>query len=1080
MGWSQALLAEQIEDSLAGEPGFYAWLTAELDFANRKPAARPGVVISAQTNQNGPVYILRSPSQRYLQLNERDYFIWQQLDGQHTVRQIALAYFEKFSSIGGFNRLQNLLEQLRLAGCLAEDQFNLYQELNLALAHTPWFKRLGQKLLFSNFVIHGLDKWLDRLYGGVGRAFFVSWGILAWLVLGLAGLGAFGSIALSGRYQLFSPARETALSLVCLLFGYYLAALLHELAHGLTAKHFAASVPEGGLLLFGGIPAFYINTCDMALRPKRARLLVSLAGPVCNALLGGLAALLALTNGPGGFSLWFYPLAYSCYTSALLNFNPILSLDGYYLVADWLEIPHLRQRALRFVTYMLWSKFARRQSLSSEEKKLALFGISTLAGLGVLVIYLLWSLQTQLTGWLGAAIEKHDLISKFVFGFYTFLAAFPIVMMLVLAGFNLGRKIWPIVRKWENQASPSILWWGGQLAIAGLTGLVYSLDFRLGLTISLFGLIGIFWGSRIFLGLSFPVLNGLVIAISSVGLLQLSWLWEPAAGRFIGIALVELSLLRLVSQLRLTPTSPAQTRWQTGLTGLTLLAAQWPWLGGGSQPLFLQLLAGVEIGAVGLLLAALVPVLAQQSHSPLYYGHLSLALGAFGLFGLGQGPAELAGLVVGWLAGELALAFWLYARAYHRNLARPAPLKMRPAATDRERLQLATYHLIQTILHSLEFTLGLGLAGKVRDALNAASLVAGWQLQVKPDNQLVSLETKDQLSLNEMGRNLSQALEQTLGKIIEAGGSGLARLALQRGYDSLQWEERELVQDYLLKNSAYQSWFDQEKAAGLESLLKLLGSIPLFLDSNRAELEELSRVCRVRRYRVNLDIIRQGTVGQHFYIVRQGVVGVYQNGKLVNQHGPGAYFGELALLHKTRRNATCKALTDSEVLVIARRDFQRLAARYFNLPGKLAELYQHVQLLRQNPLFAELEFEQLGALAQQATLAEYAPAEIICEQGTTGDQLYIIEEGWLEVLDQAYTVLERRGPGEVVGERAVWLDVPRSATLRAATSCRLLVLHKSQLKALLAGNNLIQQAFERLATRRLINMQKFTEGRFET
>jgi putative peptide zinc metalloprotease protein len=73
----------------------------------------------------------------------------------------------------------------------------------------------------------------------------------------------------------------------------------------------------------------------------------------------------------------------------LFNFNPLLELDGYYMLIDFLDRPQLRAEALRFVRGPLWTKLWRRESFSREERVLALFGVSCVAyavlavGLGV-------------------------------------------------------------------------------------------------------------------------------------------------------------------------------------------------------------------------------------------------------------------------------------------------------------------------------------------------------------------------------------------------------------------------------------------------------------------------------------------------------------------------------------------------------------------------------------------------------------------------------------------------------------------------------------------------------------------------
>jgi putative peptide zinc metalloprotease protein len=68
--------------------------------------------------------------------------------------------------------------------------------------------------------------------------------------------------------------------------------------------------------------------------------------------------------------------------------NPLLKLDGYYLLMDWLETPMLHERALRFVQEDLWQKLVRREPLARQERDFGIFGLLSLAYTVVVVLAL--------------------------------------------------------------------------------------------------------------------------------------------------------------------------------------------------------------------------------------------------------------------------------------------------------------------------------------------------------------------------------------------------------------------------------------------------------------------------------------------------------------------------------------------------------------------------------------------------------------------------------------------------------------------------------------------------------------------
>ena len=67
---------------------------------------------------------------------------------------------------------------------------------------------------------------------------------------------------------------------------------------------------------------------------------------------------------------------------------------------------------------------------------------------------------------------------------------------------------------------------------------------------------------------------------------------------------------------------------------------------------------------------------------------------------------------------------------------------------------------------------------------------------------------------------------------------------------------------------------------------------------------------------------------------------------------------------------------------------------------------------------------------------EYAPGTVIFRQGDPGDEMYVVQEGQVEIR-LGDEVVETLGPGEIFGELALIDDQPRSATAVAVTASRL-------------------------------------------
>jgi len=107
-----------------------------------------------------------------------------------------------------------------------------------------------------------------------------------------------------------------------------------------------------------------------------------------------------------------------------------------------------------------------------------------------------------------------------------------------------------------------------------------------------------------------------------------------------------------------------------------------------------------------------------------------------------------------------------------------------------------------------------------------------------------------------------------------------------------------------------------------------------------------------------------------------------------------------------------------------------------------------------------------------ATQAHYEPGETVFEEGDTGDSLYMILSGRVEVLKRfgaegsAPQVVGLLGPGEYFGEMALLGRQPRSAATRALTSVDLLVLPGSDFSALADSLTEFRSEFEEIARAR--------------
>lgn len=130
---------------------------------------------------------------------------------------------------------------------------------------------------------------------------------------------------------------------------------VHELAHAYAAKHYGLRVPTMGVAFMVMWPLLYTDTSEgWKLASRRARLAIDGAGVAAELCLAGLALFAWSFLPEGPLKSTAYVLAAVTWLSTLLiNLNPFMRFDGYYLLMDAVDVPNLQQRSFAFGKWQL-------------------------------------------------------------------------------------------------------------------------------------------------------------------------------------------------------------------------------------------------------------------------------------------------------------------------------------------------------------------------------------------------------------------------------------------------------------------------------------------------------------------------------------------------------------------------------------------------------------------------------------------------------------------------------------------------------------------------------------------------------
>ncbi len=335
--------------------------------ATQLPRLRPGVIIR---HVGADEYVVKNPqTHAYFKVGEVEQFLLEQLRGPITSDELCAAFAARFNDELTGDDVQEFIELADRRGVLNtatkpvtqnesatdDDGDADYNDID-PLAH-GLAKVKKQSLLYWRYSVLDPDRIFNSLepkLRWVWTPEFVVFSMLAILFAGF--LSWTNRSELVSQFSTHLTWETFVLSWITLIT----VTTLHEFAHGLTCKHHGGDVHELGVLFVFFMPCFYCNVSDAWLLPQKSkRLWITAAGGYCDLCVWALATFVwRLTPTDTAINYFAWIVMNICGTRGLINFNPLLRLDGYYLLTDLLGVANLRQRAqqhwMATIRWVLW------------------------------------------------------------------------------------------------------------------------------------------------------------------------------------------------------------------------------------------------------------------------------------------------------------------------------------------------------------------------------------------------------------------------------------------------------------------------------------------------------------------------------------------------------------------------------------------------------------------------------------------------------------------------------------------------------------------------------------------------------
>ena len=280
--------------------------------------------------------------------------------GQRTYDQVAEAYFQDTGTPISLDELHEIADDLESV----EFWYKTPQEKNIAyLMQSADERREALKkkksrwsdLAFIKFPAFNPDPfliWLSRKLSFIFTWWFTLLTLCAFAITLVIFVSHWGEVG-RDTLQFFNFADKSWLDLAAFWGITLVLAAIHETAHGVTCRHFGAPVNEMGFALVYLTPAFFTDTTQGVVRCLPwERVLITVAGVWSELYLCAVATVVWWGTPPGTalHDFAYVLVLMTGIATVLVNWNPLMKLDGYHILCDIIGILDLKENSAAYVS----------------------------------------------------------------------------------------------------------------------------------------------------------------------------------------------------------------------------------------------------------------------------------------------------------------------------------------------------------------------------------------------------------------------------------------------------------------------------------------------------------------------------------------------------------------------------------------------------------------------------------------------------------------------------------------------------------------------------------------------------------
>jgi putative peptide zinc metalloprotease protein len=329
--------------------------------SKRCPRVPPDAVAKEHLESGKPVIRVLVPSQEAMyRFSPANWALIRLFDGVRTYDDIAEVYSEQLGAVYGVDDVREFaasLDSLDFWYKTPQEKNILYMQQTaegrkkLLKSRKSRYGDLSQ-IMFPAVNPDGFLTWLHHYTSFIYTWWFTLFTLCLFAVMAAITVTHWSEIG-RDSLQFFNFANKSWADVGVFYILAVVTMCWHEIGHGHACKHFGARVPSMGFLLIYLTPAFYTDTSEAVVKATSTQnFLISLAGVWSELLICAVATIVWWGTPPDTavHAVAYMLVLITGIASVMINWNPLIKLDGYYMLCELLELPELKESATLYAS----------------------------------------------------------------------------------------------------------------------------------------------------------------------------------------------------------------------------------------------------------------------------------------------------------------------------------------------------------------------------------------------------------------------------------------------------------------------------------------------------------------------------------------------------------------------------------------------------------------------------------------------------------------------------------------------------------------------------------------------------------